>query len=120
MSIDLRIAETIFQQLGGKRFVAMTGVHDMHTNGDDLVMSLIRNQSKANRLQIKYNFGSDLYTMRFYRETGGKFNKNYEWIEHKLKEIKTFDEIYFDQLTTIFREFTGLETRMPRVIGINA
>ena len=120
MSHDLRIADTILQQLGGKRFIAITGVHDIHTNGDDLVMSLIKNQSKASRLQIKYDFGMDLYIMRFYRETGGKFNKNYDWIKHEIKEIKTFDEIYFDQLTTIFREFTGIETRMPRVIGINA
>ena len=63
---DKQVATTILQQLGGKRFIFMTGIKDFFTNGDDLCMKLGRNASKANQLQIKYDYGTDLYIMRFF------------------------------------------------------
>ena len=121
MSHDLRIAETILQQLGGRRFVVMTGSKEFRT-GDDytLIMNLARNSSSANRLSIRLE-PTDTYTMRFYRETGGKWsNKKLDFLPRKEKTIKVFEDVYCDQLEINFRDFTGLETRMPRVIGINA
>ena len=63
------IAKTILQQIGGKRFTAMTGRRDFIDMGNGLRMSLARNKTSANRLDIIYAEGADLYNMRFYRRT---------------------------------------------------
>lgn len=66
------IAKTILQQIGGKRFTAMTGSRDFIDMGNGLRMSLARNKTSANRLDIIYDEGADLYNMRFYRRTFSK------------------------------------------------
>ena len=75
------IAQTILQQIGGKRFTAMTGSRDYINMGNGLRMSLARNKTSANRLDIIYDEGADLYNMRFYRRTFSK----------KTSECKTKD-----------------------------
>lgn len=52
--MDNLIAKTILQQIGGRRFVAMTGSHDFINLGNGLRMSLSlsRNKTSANRLEI--------------------------------------------------------------------
>lgn len=109
----MKIYEIIYQQIGGNRFVAMTGVH--HLLGDDksLRMQLPRNKSKANRLEIIYNEGMDDYTMRFYKYTPGRLNmKTLTFTEDKTKEIKEIDGVYCDMLEDIFSDVTGLYTRL--------
>jgi len=49
------IAQTILQQIGGKRFTAMTGSRDYINMGNGLRMSLARNKTSANRLDIIYD-----------------------------------------------------------------
>ena len=113
---DKQVAATILQQLGGKRFMFMTGIKDFFTNGDDLCMKLGRNASKANQLQIKYDYGTDLYIMRFFRFTPPRYiSKTGKLTEEKIIEIKTFEDVFFDQLEELFREVTGLETRFPKI-----
>ncbi len=46
------IAQTILQQIGGRRFTAMTGSRDFIDMGNGLRMSLARNKTSANRLDI--------------------------------------------------------------------
>ena len=46
------IAATILQQIGGKRFAAMTGSRDFMDLGDGVRMNLSRNKTSANRLTI--------------------------------------------------------------------
>ena len=58
------IAQTILQQIGGRRFTAMTGSRDFIDMGNGLRMSLARNKTSANRLDIIYDAGADLYNMR--------------------------------------------------------
>ena len=60
------IAKTILEQIGGRRFAAMTGSKDFIDMGNGLRMSLARNKTSANRLDIIYDAGADLYNMRFY------------------------------------------------------
>ena len=81
------IAKTILQQIGGRRFAAMTGSKDFIDMGNGLRMSLARNKTSANRLDIIYDAGLDLYNMRFYRS------------------------IYCDMLEEMFTMVTGLYTR---------
>ena len=69
------IPATILEQLGGREFMAMTGIKDFFTiTGNELCMKLGRNQSKANQLRIEYDYGKDLYIMRFIRYSAPYFN----------------------------------------------
>ena len=100
------IAKTIFQQIGGHRFASMTGSRDFISLGNGLLMSLARNKTSANRLEISYNADTDLYTMRFYRKTFSK-----KTFECKTKDIETHEGIYCDMLEEMFTMVTGLYTR---------
>ena len=91
------IAKTILQQIGGKRFTAMTGSRDFIDMGNGLRMSLARNKTSANRLDIIYDEGADLYNMRFYRRTFSK-----KTFECKTKDIAVHEGIYFDMLEEMF------------------
>ena len=55
------IGKTILEQIGGRRFAAMTGSKDFIDMGNGLRMSLARNKTSANRLDIIYDAGADLY-----------------------------------------------------------
>ncbi len=100
------IAKTILQQIGGRRFVAMTGSKDFIDMGNGLRMSLARNKTSANRLDIIYDAGLDLYNMRFYRKTFSK-----KTFECKTKNIATHEGVYCDMLEEMFTMVTGLYTR---------
>ena len=98
------IAKTIYEQIGGRRFAVMTGSRDFVNMGNGLRMSLARNKTSANRLDIIYDGGADLYNMRFYRRTFSK--KTFE-----CKDIAVHEGIYFDMLEEMFTMVTGLYTR---------
>jgi len=97
------IAKTILQQIGGRRFVAMTGSKDFIDMGNGLRMSLARNKTSANRLDIIYDAGLDLYNMRFYRKTFSK-----KTFECKTKNIATHEGVYCDMRKEMFTRVAGL------------
>lgn len=101
------IAKTIFEQIGGRRFAAMTGSKDFIDMGNGLRMSLARNKTSANRLDIIYDAGADLYNMRFYRKTFSK--KTFECRKTDI-DIATHEGIYCDMLEDMFTMVTGLYT----------
>ena len=101
------IAQTILQQIGGRRFAVMTGSRNFTDLGNGLLMSLAKNMTSANRLEIIYDEGADLYNMRFYRKTFSK-----KTFESKTKDIAKYEGVYFDMLEYIFTEVTGLYTRL--------
>ena len=106
LKTTVMIAQTILQQIGGKRFIAMTGSRDFIDMGNGLRMSLARNKTSANRLDIIYDAGADLYNMRFYRKTFSK-----KTFECRTKDIAVHEGIYFDMLEEMFTMVTGLYTR---------
>ena len=106
------IAKTILEQIGGRRFAAMTGSKDFTDMGNGLRMSLARNKTSANRLDIIYDGGADLYNMRFYRKTFSK-----KTFESRTKDIETHEGIYCDMLEEMFTMVTGLYTRFWGVGG---
>ena len=57
--------------------------------GNGLLMSLAKNMTSANRLEILYDEDEDLYNMRFYRKTFSK-----KTFECKTKDIETHEGIY--------------------------
>ena len=108
------IADTILQQLGGGRFVVMTGSRDFIAIDNGLRMGLARNASKANRLDITLN-AMDTYDMKFYRYTGPRYSTRggqFKMYPEKITTVKEYNDIYFDQLQELFTNVTGMYTRL--------
>ena len=114
MTRNAEIASTILQQLGGGRFLLMTGTKDLIAIDNGLKMTLARNGSKANRLEITLN-GADLYDMKFYHFTPWRFSTRggqFREYPEKTTVVKEYKNCYFDQLQGLFTETTGLYTRL--------
>ena len=110
--LKMKVADIILEQLGGNKFVVMTGASHFISDGNTLKMQLPRNFSKANRLDITLDV-DDTYTMRFFKYIPMKFNtKTFEFSEEKIKEIKTIKGVYCDMLQEMFTEVTGMYTRL--------
>lgn len=99
------IAQTILQQIGGHRFVVMTGSKKLLDMGNGLRMNLTRNKTQANRLEITLDRATDTYIMRFYKQV---MTKDFEI---KITEIARHDTVYCDMLEKMFTSVTGLYTR---------
>ena len=98
------IAETILIQLGGRKFMAMTGAKDLSFGPNGLQMRLPRNGSKANFLVISLNV-MDLYNLSF---ESRKFSKG----DFVLKVTKSYTDVYAEDLQRFFTEATGMYTSL--------
>jgi hypothetical protein len=99
----MNVSETILIQLGGNRFRAMTGAKNFVTSGNNLRFSLpkaVRN--RINMVEIVLN-ASDLYDVTFYQYKKTKF---------EVVEVSKFENIYADQLQSLFTSETGYETKI--------
>lgn len=99
--IDPSVANTIYQQLGGREFVLMTGAKDFKVTDDSLSFKIGRNKTQCNFIKITYNVGYDDYTMMF----GYKTYK-------ALKELETIGGLFFVDLQPEITRFTGLYTQL--------
>jgi hypothetical protein len=100
-------AETILAQLGGRAFVLMTGARDIVGGDRCLTFRLPRGFAKSGIDRVEIVLGvDDTYMIHFQR-----------WDRRRLKPvlIAVKPGVYCDQLAAIFREVTGLETRMPKI-----
>lgn len=112
--------EDILQQIGGNKFLTMTGSKVKYYSYDEkgyvyLMFKLARNKLKAQYLKIQLN-NKDLYNMEFSR-IKRTLNKEYSKIGIKIYDeeiitIETITDIYCDQLQEIFTDRTGLLTRL--------
>jgi hypothetical protein len=108
VSEDNEVAKTILQQLGGNKFIAMTGAkhfvarNDANSQGISFRIGL--NKSQANYVKIALN-SMDTYDMEF----GRVIIKGPDVI-HKI--IKTVDGAYAEDLQRIFTEVTGMATHL--------
>ena len=108
----MKVADIILNQLGGNKFVVMTGSKNFVADGNTLRMTLAKNGSKANRLYITLD-ADDTYTMRFFRYTAPRFNsRTCSFTDEKITEVKTVKGVYCDQLQELFTEGTKLYTRL--------
>lgn len=104
------IPTIILEQLGGNKFIAMTGTKDFVGDHNTLRMTLAKNASKANRLWVTLD-DDDTYTMNFFKYTPGRLSKKtWTFTEDKKVDVYTVSGIYFDQLQEIFTEVTHLYT----------
>lgn len=94
----METAKTILNQLGGNRFIAMTGAQ-CYSDKNKLIVKF-KGSKISNYVSITLN-GSDLYDVEFKKLRGMDF-----------KTIATFNDIYCDMLTNIFEQTTKLYTRI--------
>src|SRR5579859_4753243 len=105
------VPNIILQQLGGKRFIAMTGSRNFtsgHVDGSPwkaLTMHLARNKMGATHLTIALE-PMDWYSMTFYRV---RYSERNGVVTTTLKRV---DGVYCDMLEDVFTEETGLYTRL--------
>jgi hypothetical protein len=106
-----QVAATIVYQLGGRRFIAMTGAKNfivLPGKGHyGMQFSIGRNCAGVNRIMITLNEGLDLYDMEFFKES-----MNHKTYDTTHKTIKKFEGVYFDQLQELFTSVTGMYTSL--------
>lgn len=103
-------AKTILQQLGGNKFIAMTGAKNFVALENGIKFNIGRNSSKANTVKITHN-GLDLYDVEFIKFTPFKFNMKTGAIrEEKSETVATLENYYDDMLQDGFTRITGLNT----------
>lgn len=107
--MSMEIARTILEQMGGKGFRLMCGVRNA-TAGPDFLQLRFKGSRKANTLKITLT-AMDVYDMEFFQFRPKSMT---------CPKIVEFLGLYAEDLAKTFTEFTGLETRMVRVRGINA
>lgn len=94
------IAQNILAQLGGNRFIAMTGAKQLVALPTGLQFSFPRSaKNKANKVAIR--LVGDLYTVNFFSARG-----------ITIVDRREFEMIYGDRLAAIFTEQTGFDTHL--------
>ena len=96
-----QIAATILQQLGGNKFIAMTGAKNLGFTNKGLQMKIGRNSKGVTHVIIDLDRGKDLYNIEFVKVRG-----------MKRTTVKKLKGIYADQLRNIFTKYTGLRTSL--------
>lgn len=99
--MTMQVAQTILQQLGGKRFAMMTGAKDF-IGGDNKLKFRIPMTKNITHVVVELT-PADLYKMTFYR-----FNK----AKLEMKVVDEEDGVYCDMLQDVFTEKTGLYTHL--------
>lgn len=96
------ITNTIFAQLGGRQFAAMTGARDIVRDEEakTLRMKIGANLLRATHFAVRLD-ASDTYTLLFYRLRGVNFPL-----------IAEQSGVYADQLQAVFANMTGLRTKL--------
>ncbi len=110
----------IIEQIGGNKFLAMTGSKILHYGYDKngyvyLTFKLTKNNLKAGYLKIQLNY-LDLYNMEF-TKIKKTLNSEYAKIGIKIYDeeiipVETIENVYGDQLEELFQRVTGLYTRL--------
>ena len=97
-------AQIMLAQLGGNKFVVMTGAKDFTVSDTGLSFKIGRNCKGINAVKIDLNW-MDLYDMEFMtiRQKGGV---------PEITRLATANDVYCDMLQDVFTENTGLYTHL--------
>lgn len=100
-----QVPETILKQLGGGRFLAMTGAFNLVGSDDALTMRLPgKTRMKGNWVRITLD-PSDTYVMEYQRLVTKDFVPTLNMIERR-------SYVYADELQAHFKDMTGLDTHL--------
>lgn len=98
---DMTVANTILDQLGGKRFLVMTGAKNLVGDSDSLMFKLPRNgKDGSNKWKITLT-PMDVYHVETYFVRGTTFRK-----------CSDFDDIYAENLVDLFERTSGFRTKL--------
>jgi hypothetical protein len=95
-------AQTILAQLGGNKFIAMTGAKNIMRHPDGALSLKFQMCRKANYMKITLN-SLDTYDIEFGKIRQGKL---------AYTMTQPFWDVYSDQLQDIFTHYTGLNTHL--------
>lgn len=99
----MTVSRTILQQLGGHRFLVMTGAKNLVGADKYLTMRLPRGAAKDAITGVKIELTPlDTYDIEFYKFTRA----------HDLIVVSRATDIYADSLQEVFTRYTGLNTRL--------
>lgn len=96
------VANTILAQLGGSRFIAMTGAKNLLYGASELQMQIGRNAKRVTHVRI-HLAADDTYTVDFYRVAKRGL---------KVDTLSAHSMIYCDQLQELFTRETGMHTSL--------
>lgn len=102
--MDTTVATTILEQLGGRRFVAMTGARNLIGSADSLSFRLpgtpgfVNNGINVVRITLT---PMDTYTVAYLRVRGGT-----------VRTVQQCEDIYAEDLQDCFSRETGLATHL--------
>lgn len=97
---NMTTANTILEQLGGHRFIAMTGAKNFVGSDDMLAFSLPKNSSKGNKMRVTLT-PADTYTVEVFAIRG-----------ITVKALAVREDVYADSLQAVFTSMTGLYTSL--------
>ena len=96
------ISSTILQQLGGNKFLAMTGAKHLSTDGRNLGFQFPRNAPKNKAKAVRITLDDiDTYTVEFFRVRG-----------FECSEISKHEMVFADRLAELVANETGLMVRL--------
>lgn len=101
MATDMTVSKEILAQLGGGRFIMMTGAKNFVGSNDTLSFQIPLSRG-INRVSITLDCNDT------YRVTFDKFNAR----KLQMITVNTTNGIYCDQLQELFTEQTGLYTKL--------
>ena len=101
--IDDDVSRSIWQQIGGKKFQAMTGAKNLVSGDKFLQFNLpIFGSNRFSKVRITLE-PTDTYTVRFMRIN----NRTLQVVKER-----TYTDVYSDNLRAVFTEATGLDTTL--------
>lgn len=100
----MEVSNEILNQLGGRRFLVMTGAKNLIGDKNYLSMHLPTNKAKAKYLKIELTSADD-YTMTFQtkKTVAGKLT---------FPVVEVCEGVYCDNLQEVFTSITGLYTSL--------
>lgn len=99
MATDTTVSKTILEQLGGRKFIVMTGATNLTGSDNALTMKIGRNAKSVSHVRITLVL--DMYTMEFIRVRGTK-----------ITTVASHEMVYSDMLQSIFTKETGMYTSL--------
>ena len=98
--MKMTVASTILEQLGGNKFLAMTGATNLLDHGHALSFKIGRNAAKVTHVKITLA-ATDFYDCDFLNVRGTR-----------MRRVVLHEGVCCDVLQRMFAEVTGLDTHL--------
>lgn len=111
--MELTVANVILSQLGGNKFLAMTGAKSLTGSADALTFKLPARFAKSGITAVKVKLDpTDTYTVTFYKQLPWTKANMAKGIAASVIVVKEVSGVYSDSLQDVFTKTTGLDTHL--------